>query len=260
MKLAPEYGVLRVESEPARAQIEINGEPTIQLTPFTFPKKRAGSYRVTVSKRGYVPRTERVTLGHGNKALIRAKLQPDYGSLTVRSVPSGVPVYVEGRDTGKRTPAVLKRVRSGLRTIGLWSDAHVVTWRRIKIERGKSHELDVEMTPRTGTLEVLASGLPHVEVQADVSKAPVPPAGPRVSATHLAGARDGPLPKIDRYAGEVVPPHPLKLTALRVEPLVTRTRAGEWLAWLGTMSMGGGSAALLLSSTSLQELPYEFGG
>ena len=60
------------------------------------------------------------------------------------------------------------------------------------------------------------------------------------------------MPTIDRYAGEVAPSHRLNLTAPPVEPLVTRTRAGEWLAWFGTLSMGGGSAALLLSKTSLR--------
>jgi len=171
MKLEPDFGVLKVESDPPGATVELDGEPTGEVTPVTFPKKRTGQYRVTVLKEGYVATTKQVRLGDGKVAQLRMKLAPDFGSLSVTSTPPGLSVLVDGKDTGKRTPVVLARVGSGVRTVEVRSEAHAPTWERIKVERGRRTEVSLSPKPLTGVLKLTAVlGAPSGDepVQAEV--------------------------------------------------------------------------------------------
>ena len=61
MKLGPNYGILKVTSTPSGAEVWLDGEPTGQTTPYTFPMKKAGDYSLVLKKKN-------VPVAHGGSA------------------------------------------------------------------------------------------------------------------------------------------------------------------------------------------------
>jgi len=64
-----------------------------------------GQHSITVSKAGYSTDTRTVEVASGGKSTVVIHLAQVMASLAVTSDPAGASVYVDGRDTGKVTPA-----------------------------------------------------------------------------------------------------------------------------------------------------------
>ncbi|HZW79615.1 MAG TPA: PEGA domain-containing protein, partial [Candidatus Deferrimicrobiaceae bacterium] len=99
-------GQISIDSTPQGAQVQLDGktDPT-WVTPFTLSGLNAGQHTVTVSKSGYSNDTRTVAVASGNKSFLVTHLTQLMATLSVTSTPPGANVYVDGRDTGKLTPA-----------------------------------------------------------------------------------------------------------------------------------------------------------
>jgi cytoskeletal protein RodZ len=99
-------GQIAIDSTPQGAQVQLDGktDPT-WVTPFTLSGLNAGQHTVTVSKAGYSSDTRTVAIASGNKSFLVTHLTQLMATLSVTSAPSGANVYIDGRDTGKLTPA-----------------------------------------------------------------------------------------------------------------------------------------------------------
>jgi serine/threonine protein kinase len=99
-------GQMSIDSAPQGAQVQVDGrtDPT-WVTPFTLSGLGAGLHTVTVSKPGYSTDTRTVDVASGTKAFVVSHLAQLLATLAVSSSPSGANIYVDGRDTGKLTPA-----------------------------------------------------------------------------------------------------------------------------------------------------------
>ena len=75
------------------------------ITPFTLAGLEAGQHTVTVSKAGYSTDTRTVAVVSGSKAFVTTHLNQLMATLSVTSTPAGANVYIDGKDTGKLTPA-----------------------------------------------------------------------------------------------------------------------------------------------------------
>jgi hypothetical protein len=99
-------GQTSVDSTPQGAQIQVDGKSDPSwVTPFTLSGLDPGQHTVTVSKAGYSSDTRTVTVNSGSKSFVIAHLNQLMATLAVTSTPSGANVYIDGRDTGKLTPA-----------------------------------------------------------------------------------------------------------------------------------------------------------
>jgi len=99
-------GQMFIDSTPQGAQVQIDGASDPRwVTPFTAPGLQPGQHSVTVSKAGYSADARTVDVASGTKATILIHLAQLMATLSVRSDPAGASVYVDGRDTGKATPA-----------------------------------------------------------------------------------------------------------------------------------------------------------
>jgi hypothetical protein len=99
-------GQMAIDSTPQGAQVQIDGKTDPSwVTPFTLPGLDAGSHTVTVSKAGYSTDTRTVEVASGNKGFVMSHLAQLMATLSVSSSPAGANVYVDGKDTGKLTPA-----------------------------------------------------------------------------------------------------------------------------------------------------------
>lgn len=99
-------GQMAVDSTPQGAQVQIDGTTDAAwVTPFTLSGLNAGQHLVTISKAGYSTDTRTVEVASGSKSFVLTHLAQLMATLAVSSTPAGANVYVDGRDTGKLTPA-----------------------------------------------------------------------------------------------------------------------------------------------------------
>jgi serine/threonine protein kinase len=99
-------GQMAIDSTPPGAQVQIDGRTDPSwVTPVTLSGLGAGLHTVTVSKAGYSADTRTVDVASGSKAFVATHLNPLNATLAVSSTPAGANIYVDGRDTGKLTPA-----------------------------------------------------------------------------------------------------------------------------------------------------------
>ena len=99
-------GQVAIDSNPQGAQIQIDGKTDPSwITPFTVPSLTAGQHTVTVSKPGYSSDTRTVDVASGSKSFVTTHLAQLMATLAVTSTPAGANVYIDGKDSGKLTPA-----------------------------------------------------------------------------------------------------------------------------------------------------------
>jgi hypothetical protein len=99
-------GQVAIDSTPQGAQIQIDGRTDPSwITPFTLPGVAPGQHSITASKPGYATDTRTVNVDSGVKAFVMSHLNQVMATLAVSSTPAGANVYIDGRDTGKLTPA-----------------------------------------------------------------------------------------------------------------------------------------------------------
>jgi serine/threonine protein kinase len=99
-------GQMAIDSTPQGAQVQIDGRTDPSwVTPFSLAGLGAGQHTVTVSKAGYSTDTRTVDVASGTKAFVVSHLAQLMATLAVSSIPAGANVYVDGKDTGKLTPA-----------------------------------------------------------------------------------------------------------------------------------------------------------
>jgi hypothetical protein len=99
-------GSLAVDSTPQGAQIQLDGKSDPSwVTPFALTNLLPGQHSITVSKAGYSTDTRAVQVTAANRATIVIHLSQLMATLVVKSDPVGANVYVDGRDTGTKTPA-----------------------------------------------------------------------------------------------------------------------------------------------------------
>jgi len=99
-------GQMSIDSTPQGAQVQIDGKTDPNwITPFTLSGLDPGQHTITVSKAGYSTDTRAVSVVSGSKSFVISHLAQLMATLSVISTPAGANVYVDGRDTGKTTPA-----------------------------------------------------------------------------------------------------------------------------------------------------------
>jgi serine/threonine-protein kinase len=99
-------GQMSIDSVPQGAQISVDGKTDPSwVTPFTLPGLDAGQHSVTASKPGFSSDTKSVEVTSGGKSFVVTHLAQLVATLAVSSTPAGANVYIDGKDTGKQTPA-----------------------------------------------------------------------------------------------------------------------------------------------------------
>ena len=99
-------GQLALDSTPQGAQVQVDGQSYSNwITPFTWTNLSPGKHTITVSKPGFSTDTRTVEISSANRTTTVVHLSQLMATLVVKSDPPGANVYVDGRDTGTKTPA-----------------------------------------------------------------------------------------------------------------------------------------------------------
>lgn len=108
---------LTVDSDPAGADIYLDGYATGYTTPYTIFNVSDGRHLVLVSKPGYLPVESSVNVN--NKDAVRRFVMQSYlyGMLNVTSDPPGGKIYINNKNTGEITPYTFQYMQAGAYTI-----------------------------------------------------------------------------------------------------------------------------------------------
>ncbi len=99
-------GQISIDSTPEGAQVQVDGKTDpAWVTPFILPGMAVGEHTITVSKSGYSSDTHSVDVASGGKSTFVAHLNALMATLVVSSTPAGASVFIDGKNTGKVTPA-----------------------------------------------------------------------------------------------------------------------------------------------------------
>ncbi|MBV9074051.1 MAG: serine/threonine protein kinase [Acidobacteria bacterium] len=96
---------IRFTSSPGGAFVQIDGKSNSEwLTPFTMPNLIPGNHQVVFTKSGYSTETRSLEIGPKNSSY-HIDLVPVTTAIALASDPAGASIEVDGRETGKVTPA-----------------------------------------------------------------------------------------------------------------------------------------------------------
>jgi serine/threonine-protein kinase len=157
----PTEGEMTISSDPPDATVDIDGrEGRAGRTPLLLRRLPAGVYKVTLLKTGYFPEVRRVEVSSGNRASLDVKLAPSQGFLTVDSSPHGARILIDGRDTGKLTPATFT-LDPAARSIVVRKAGYLDAEEEIKLSAGQSASYfpSLRVAGRTDNIKAVGGGL-----------------------------------------------------------------------------------------------------
>jgi len=98
-------GQLTIDSTPQGAQVQLDGSGDASwVTPLALTNIQPGPHSIVVSKAGYSTDTRSINVASGSRATTLIHLARLMATLVVKSDPSGANIYLDGRDTGTKTP------------------------------------------------------------------------------------------------------------------------------------------------------------
>ncbi len=105
-------GTIEVTTRPAGVQVYLDGKAR-GVSPQTIPGVIVGSHEITLKHKDYYEKTIKVAVGEKKTSKIDETLKGLPGKILIISQPPGAEVYINGRDTGKKTTATLKGIKPG---------------------------------------------------------------------------------------------------------------------------------------------------
>jgi hypothetical protein len=110
-------GQALIDSSPQGAQFLVDGKSDPSwVTPFTVAGLSPGSHVISVSKSGYTSEIRSIDVAAGGKSSLALHLAPINALVVVGSTPPGAQVVLDGKPTGRVTPAQFA-VEKGSHTI-----------------------------------------------------------------------------------------------------------------------------------------------
>lgn len=154
VELSPLWADVSVDSKPAGASVEIDGE-SVGRTPVTA-QVLEGEHNLELSLKGYKPlRTRFSVLAQQPKTLPPVVLRPVDGWLVLTSEPSDAIVSIDGEFKG-RTPVELELVPGEDHQIRLSKRGHDTVSDTIRLESGGTRELHVRLDARFGEIQIVS--------------------------------------------------------------------------------------------------------
>ena len=163
--------VVGFQTNPEGAVVLLDGRVLCQSTPCS-KLVAPGTHKIEFQLESYLPIRESVRLTKETGSVDRT-LVPDFGWLTVRSVPSELPVMLDDKPWGT-TPVIERTVSLGPHRVMVQDPRYFGKGKEVLIERGEHEHIQVEVVPRQGGIEVKARGSRGNDLVASVQVDGVP--------------------------------------------------------------------------------------
>jgi len=145
-------GILVVRSEPTGATVYVDGiekgTTTLQITDIGV-----GDHEISVEKNPYYSYSEIVNIQPDMIGEVKTELKPNFGNLSINSVPTGSVVMINGQVKGK-TPYSINRIKSDSYNIKVSKDLYHTYEENFIITDGSVNARDISLTPAFGKLTV----------------------------------------------------------------------------------------------------------
>ncbi|MFA4875522.1 MAG: PEGA domain-containing protein, partial [bacterium] len=182
LALSPPMGTLNIITEPPGAAIMVDGKLTGLNSPATIEKLKLGSdLRITLSKPDYEDFEQVVNLTSPKPQKISTKLTPiipQLGKLVINSTPAGAKVIVDGKDTGRTTPAMIANLGPKKYAVALRMEGYDDWTGNFDVNTNMSVPVEAQLK-KSGAAEVPQAQVPPVEA----AKGPEQPPTTSVPAT-----------------------------------------------------------------------------
>ena len=152
IELRPNFGPMSLESDPPGALLYLGG-PQVGETPYEKEGMKSGTYEARLVLPWYHDWEGTITVQDEVGFEDRIVLRPAFGSLSVRSEPSGATVFVDADSVGT-TPLTLPRVRSGSRSVKVRKELYALWTTQVEIIDGESASVSAPLESRFGGLSI----------------------------------------------------------------------------------------------------------
>jgi serine/threonine protein kinase len=111
-------GQLTINSTPEGAQVQVDGRSDPSwITPFNMTGLVPGQHTVNISKNGFSAETRNIEVASNSKSFLVVQLAPQGATISLASQPIGATVFLDGKDTGRLTPAQFSVDKPGSHTV-----------------------------------------------------------------------------------------------------------------------------------------------
>ncbi len=148
---------LSVSSNPVGAQIAFDGS-ALCVTPCTLTGIAPGQHVVSATKAGYSSENRTVALSSGANSSLSIELNQMVAKLSVASTPAGAVILIDGKDTGKLTPAQFALDPPGAHTVVLRRYGYLEETSSIGTEAGQTSKVSLILKPLGSTDEIRGAG------------------------------------------------------------------------------------------------------
>ena len=143
---------LVITSEPEGATVYID-EKEIGQTPFNR-KYKEGEYNYRIEYPRYYPEAGKLVI-EGEKKQMDFSLRPKFGDIYVSSQPeAGMEIFLDGRSTGKTTPATLKEIDSGEHRLALQSKWYQNKSEKVIVRDEDTTSIEMQLFPSFADVEI----------------------------------------------------------------------------------------------------------
>ena len=165
--LVIDSGIIEVTSEPAGAEVTVNGQPR-GLTPTKVDGVPKGRATVEIKKNGFEDESRELSIVAGESQTLFVKLNGLPGTMSLSSIPDGARFYVNDRPEGKG-PISLTGLKPGSYTIRVEKEGFATSTKTVSLENGGAIVEEFRLENVMGRIEVrtIPSG---VEVFLDGSR------------------------------------------------------------------------------------------
>ncbi len=132
-------GQLTLNSTPAGAQVQVDGQSNpAWVTPYNMAGITPGSHVVVIGKPGYSTETRTIDVASGSKSFVAVQLASLAAMIAVSSDPAGASILMDGKDTGKVTPAQIAADKPGSHTFTLRKQGYLDDTSTANLQAGQT--------------------------------------------------------------------------------------------------------------------------
>ena len=152
-------GQLNIASNPAGAQIQIDGRSDpAWVTPYDMASLSPGQHSVTISKPGFATDSRTIEVASGSKSFLSVQLAPLTATASINSDPEGAEVWMDGKDTGKVTPAQFGVDRAGTHNFVLKKQGYLEETTSANLQVGQISHLSSALRALGNTDDIKLGG------------------------------------------------------------------------------------------------------
>ena len=145
-------GWIVLDSEPSGASVYINDE-FVGNTPLSNYKQAFGTYQYRLESLNYHSATGIIELNAGRFEQ-KVVLKPAFGSISVNSSIAGAKIILDGKNTGKQSPATLTEIPSGPHSITLQMDKYAPKQQDVTVEDGQTANVSMTLDARFARITI----------------------------------------------------------------------------------------------------------